>query len=74
MATDNPVPVSERTAGKLVILRGVLEVNYFDKFFTSHTEGKDPCKLDDGTVAYRILGYADTAAEAQIFLYGRAYC
>jgi hypothetical protein len=75
---DCPAPaakpsVNERTEGKLVILRGVLEENYLDKFFTTSVSGQDPTKLIDGTVAYAVLGFADTVAEAQMYLYGRTY-
>lgn len=45
-----------------VILRGIKEGN---RFFSCN-DGSDPTKLTDGTVAYTILGYADTVEEAQI--------
>jgi hypothetical protein len=53
---------------KFVILRGIKEGN---RFFTENTG--DVTKLNDGTVAYTILGYADTSEEAQIALYGRSF-
>jgi hypothetical protein len=53
-----------------VILQGLEHGN---KFFTDHKQGDDPTKLLDGTVAYKVLGYADTVEQAQVFLYGRAY-
>lgn len=64
---------------KYILLKGVipyehgLEGNELCRFFTTYTEGKDHTKLDNGTVAYRVLGYADTIEEAQCALYGRAY-
>lgn len=41
-------------------------------FFTTNSD-EDPTRLIDGTVAYTIVGYADTIAEAQIRIYGRSY-
>jgi hypothetical protein len=54
---------------KFVVLQGLAERN---RFFTSHVPGTDPTKLDDGTLAYRILGYAHSVEEAQVMLYGKA--
>lgn len=71
MNSQPKVPCSQRTSGKFVILRGVLEENFLDKFFSSYTPGEDPTKMTDGTVAYRVVGFADTVEEAQIALYGR---
>jgi hypothetical protein len=45
----------------LVVLEGLKEGN---RFFSINIEGKDPIKLSDGTIAYRVLGYADTDEEA----------
>jgi hypothetical protein len=42
---------------KYVCLEGLKEGN---RFFTTNTPGEDPTKLFDGTVAYKVLGYADT--------------
>jgi hypothetical protein len=50
---------------KYVVLEGLEHGN---QFFTGHTEGKDPTKLFDGTVAYKVLGYTDTVEEAQRIL------
>ena len=52
-----------------VILQGVLAVNIFDRFFTTNHE--NPETMADGTVAYKVIGYADSVAEAQMKLYGR---
>ncbi len=49
---------------RYVLLEGIKEGN---KFFTANT--LNPTKLADGTVAYTIIGYADTAIEAQSKLY-----
>ena len=59
--------------GKFVLLGGVLAgVNFGNRFFTPNIGG-DPTRLADGRVAYEVLGYADTVAEAQMKLYGRVY-
>ena len=55
---------------KYIILEGLAERN---RFFSGNSSFDDPTKLLDGTVAYRIIGYADTIAEAQIKLYGRSF-
>jgi hypothetical protein len=62
-----------RETGRFVILRGVMQENFWDTFFTGTAPGMDPTTLDNGQVAYRILGYADTISEAQRFIYGRSY-
>ena len=54
---------------KFILLQGIAEGN---RFFTSYVEGQDHTKLEDGTVAYHIIGHAETVAEAQTKLYG--YC
>lgn len=41
--------------------------------FTKNSEGYDPRLLNDGTIGYEIIGYADTVEEAQKIIYGRAY-
>jgi len=53
---------------KFVLLKGIREGN---RFFT--TNSQEPTRLNDGTVAYTIIGYADTVAQAQIKLYGKSY-
>jgi hypothetical protein len=67
------IPSAPNDKRKFVLLRGVLEANYFDKFFTTYFPEEDPTKLQDGTTAYAIIGYADSVAEAQMILYGRIY-
>lgn len=52
---------------KFVVLEGIKEGN---TFWSSFVQGEDPTKLTDNTIAYRVLGYCETSAEAQIFLYG----
>ena len=58
-----PTLNSEQLANRksLVALEGIEHGN---KFFTSNDD-RDPTKLHDGTIAYKILGYADTVEEAQ---------
>jgi hypothetical protein len=52
---------------KYVILEGI---EYGNRFFCLNTHGVDHTRLATGEVAYRVLGYAATVAQAQIFLYG----
>lgn len=59
-----------KTTGKYVLLRGRSEGN---RFFTEYKAGIDPTLVEDGTVAYAVIDYADTIAEAQIKLYGKSY-
>lgn len=56
--TDNP---------KFTLFEGL---EYRNRFFSMHTPDKDETRLADGTVAYKILGYANTVEEAQRKLYG----
>lgn len=42
-------------------------------FITTNVPGQDQTKLWDDTVAYEILGYADSVGEAQVKLFGRSY-
>lgn len=59
---------------KFIILQGIIkDVNRGQRFFTTYTEGEDQTKLLDGTVAYKVIGHAETVAEAQVKLYGRTY-
>lgn len=53
-----------------VILEGIEAGN---RFFTTNTPGQDQTRLATGEVAYRVLGYANTIREAQIFLYGVSF-
>lgn len=55
---------------KYVLLRGIEEGN---RFFTTNDPSRDMTKLADGKVAYTILGYAGTIAEAQVFLYSKSF-
>lgn len=50
-----------------VLLEGLKDEN---RFMCCWEANHDFTKLSDGTVAYRVLGYCETSAEAQIFLYG----
>jgi len=53
---------------KLVILRNIKRGN---RFFTDFKEGDDPTTLFDGTVAYEIVGYADSSYEIWLQWYGK---
>jgi hypothetical protein len=55
---------------KITMFEGIIAGN---RFFSSYEPDKDQTKLDNGIVAYRILGYADSTEEAQLKLYGRTY-
>lgn len=48
-------------------------IKYHTKFFSTYTEGEDPATLWNGTIAYIVLGYADSIEEAQTKLYGRSF-
>lgn len=48
-------------------------IEYGNRFFTMNDETRDASKLSDGTVVYKILGYADTCEEAQKIIYGPDY-
>ena len=53
---------------KYVCLEGLEEGN---RFYTSAgTSREDDERLADGTVAYKVLGYADTDVDARKILYG----
>jgi len=54
----------KKSTKKYVLLEGI---ENFNRFYSSNTDD-DPTKLFDGTVAYRIIGYADTSEEAQMEL------
>lgn len=66
-----------REAGDtLAIYQGVLPENSNDRFFSSLVYGQTEdqmVRMFDGTVAYKILGYAKDVDEAQIALYGRTF-
>ena len=52
---------------KYVCLEGIKHKN---RFYTSHDQFKDPTRLIGGTVAYTVLGYAETSEEALRILHG----
>ena len=52
---------------KYVILEGI---EYGNKFFSPYTEGEDPTLSTKGERWYKILRYAETIRDAQMFLYG----
>lgn len=49
---------------KYIILKGIEQGNVFWSTNTPNESEKDRTKLADGTIAYEILGYADTEQEA----------
>jgi hypothetical protein len=53
---------------KFILLRGIERGNIF---FSANNPNRDQTKLIDGTVAYEIIGYANSTKEAQTKLYGR---
>lgn len=58
---------------KYVLLEGFV---YGNKFFTTNNPNipeSEKVKLSDGTIVYKILGYADSVEEAQMKLYGRSF-
>lgn len=59
--------MTKKEGRKFVLLEGLEAGN---RFFTGFRPGDEPTKLYDGTVAYRVLDYADSIAEAQTKLYG----
>ena len=56
---------------KFALFQGVIEENLGQRFFSDNCPEKDQTKLNDGRVAYQIIGYADTVEEAQTKLYGK---
>ena len=66
---DFKLDIQKRSA-KFVLLKGLEQGN---RFFSSYSEDEDPTKLLDGTVAYAIIGWANSVEEAQLHLYGRTY-
>ena len=57
---------------KLVLLRGVTEANFGQRFMTTNGPD-DPTKSAKGETWYEIIGYAETVQEGQMKLYGRVY-
>ena len=51
---------------KFICLEGI---EYKNKFFTIYDESHDQTKLNNGTTAFKILGYADTPEEALRILF-----
>jgi hypothetical protein len=52
-----------KNTSKYVILYGIGVGNTFITY-----NGDDVTKLKDGTVAYKVIGYADTVWDAQVLL------
>lgn len=60
----------------VIILKGILPENQFSRFMTTVTPEdyvSDHTRLEDGTQAYEILGYAKDIADGQRYLYGRTF-
>lgn len=52
---------------KFVVLEHLCLPDRGFRFFTMNVEG-DPTRLMDGTIAYKVVGYADSVEEAQSML------
>ena len=50
---------------EFVVLEGLKEGN---RFYSPYTEGDDPTRLYDGTIAYKLLGFANTDEEARAII------
>lgn len=61
--------MSEDNTKTFVILRSL---STGERFYMLNNGG-DPTRLTDGSVAYSVLAYRDTAAECQMYLFGRTY-
>lgn len=67
---------ARRATDKIVLLQGILADNSHDRFMTGFDHAQSDaeiCTINDGTVAYRVLGYASDIAEGQLMLYGRVF-
>lgn len=51
---------------KFVVLEGIEHGN---RFYSTNVPGEDPTKSAKGETWYHVLGYADTAEEAQAILF-----
>jgi len=61
-------PNADHKTAKYVILKGITAGN---QFFTLNSPNEDQTLLANGKKVYNIIGYANTMAEAQMYLYGR---
>jgi len=55
---------------ELALFQGIQAGN---RFFSNCDHDRDERKLNDGTIAYRIIGYANSTDEAQLKLDGRTW-
>ena len=62
------LPNANPETAKYIIFEGI---RHHNRFFSTNCPNTDQTLLDDGTKAYIILGYSNTIAEAQMYLYGR---
>ena len=53
---------TEKNPKKYVILEGI---GLGNRFYSMHTEGRDPTKSWNGETWYKIIGWASTSYEAQ---------
>jgi len=69
-ASNQPyqLPKADPKTAQYAIFQGIEEHN---RFFSTNHPNEDMTKLDNGKVAYVILGYANTIADAQMYLYGK---
>jgi hypothetical protein len=57
-----------------VLLEGVTADNFGQRFFSTYRDPHDdPRKSADGQIWYRIIGYTDTAKQAQVALRGKPF-
>ena len=60
--------IDPKTA-KFALFRGIKNRN---QFYSTNCPNEDQTRLADGTIAYTIIGYANTSGEAQVKLNGVA--
>jgi hypothetical protein len=66
--------VKSETKKKFVLFQGVQIFNWGTRFYSSNVGTADEqIRGDTGAIWYKIIGYADSAEEAQIKLWGRTY-
>lgn len=58
---------------KFILLEGLEEGNRFITVNNPDKSDDQKCRLVDGTLAYKIIGYANSVKDAQIKLYGRTF-
>lgn len=73
MSRTQPFRLDRQPTDQYVILENLACLGM--RFFTSLSDQTDDeiVRLHDGTLAYRIIGYAGSTADAQLQLYGRVF-